>query len=145
MALLVKRDFDVITLLASAAQTSTSTGETAVRLPGMVNAIVFTLDITVDESTAADFLDVFVQTKVDGTNWLDVVHFTQNAGDDGAKRYIEKVAASPAFAGFSAINVALLAAGEVRDLIGDDWRVRFTVVDDSGSASFTFSVVACPM
>lgn len=143
MSLLVKKDFDAKTLLASAAQTATSTGETAIRLPGMVNAFAFTLDITVDESTAADLLDVFIQTKADGSKWTDVVHFTQNAGDDGAKRYVEKVAASPAFAGFEVGSA--LAAGEVRDLIGDEWRVRFTVNDDSGSASFTFSVTACPM
>lgn len=143
MALLPKRDYDATTLLASAAQTATSTGEAAVRMAGMVNAFAFTMDVTVDEQTAADLLDVFVQTKLDGTNWVDVVHFPQHAGDDGAKRYIEKVAASPAFAGFE--NGAALGAGAVRDLVGDEWRVRFTVVDDSGSASITFSVIACPM
>lgn len=143
MSLIAKTAYDVRTVLASAAQTATSTGEASVRLPGMVNAFGFTMDLTVDESTSADLLDVYVQTKADGTNWLDVVHFPQHAGDDGAKRYIEKVAASPAFSGFE--TGSALGAGNVRDLLGDDWRVRFTVVDDSGSASFTFSVTACPM
>lgn len=143
MALTVKKAADAITLLASAAQTATSTGETAVRLPGMVNGFAFTLNVTADESTAADLLDVFIQTKLDTTNWTDVVHFTQHAGNADTKRYIEKITASPAFAGFE-VGTAL-GAGAVRDLLGDDWRVRFTVVDDSSIASFTFSVTACPM
>lgn len=143
MALQVKKDYDAITLLASAAQTSTSTGEDAVRLPGMVNALALTMDLTVDESTAADLLDVYIQTKVDGSNWLDVVHFPQHAGNVGAKRYIEKVAASPAISGFE--TGSALGAGAVRDILGDDWRVRFVIVDDSASASFTFSVIVCPM
>lgn len=143
MALLPKNVPDATTLLASAARTATSTGEAAVRLPGMVNAFAFTLDVTVDESTAADLLDVYVQTKLDGSKWTDVVHFPQHAGNATAKRYIEKIVASPAFAGFEVGSA--LGAGAVRDLLGDDWRVRFTVVDDSSSASFTFSVAACPM
>jgi hypothetical protein len=109
----------------------------------MVNAFGFTLDVTVDEETVDDTLDVFVQTKIDGTNWIDVVHFPQHVGNAGAKRYIEKVAATPAFGGFE--NGTTLGVGEVRDLVGDDWRVRFDIVDDSTNASFTFSVTACPM
>lgn len=132
-----------VTLATASAVDSTSTGTTAKRLPGWARAFAFTLDLTVDESTASDLLDVFVQTKLDGTNWTDVVHFTQHAGNAGAKRYIEKVAASPAFAGFE-VGTAL-GAGAVRDLIGDDWRVRYTITDDSGSAAFTFTVHACPM
>jgi hypothetical protein len=142
MSLLPKKDYDAKALLASAARTATSTGE-AVRLPGTVSAIAFTLDVTVDESTAADTLDVYIQTKLDGTNWTDVVHFPQHVGNAGAKRYIAKITAVPTLAGFE-VGTAL-GAGEVRDLLGDDWLVRFDVTDDSGSASFTFSVVACPM
>ncbi len=143
MSLAVKTTYDATTLVALDSQSATSTGEDPVRLQGMVNAFVFTMDLTLDESTGADLLDVYVQTKADGTNWLDVVHFPQHAGDTGAARYIEKVAASPAFAGFE--NGSALGSGAVRDLIGDEWRVRFTVVDDSGGAVFTFSVIACPM
>jgi hypothetical protein len=139
----VKKTYDATTLAASAARDAATGATSAVRLPGMVNAIAFTMDLTVDESTAADRIDVFVQTKADGTNWLDVVHFTQHAGNAGVKRYIEKVAASPAVAGFE--NGAALGSGEVRDLLGDDWRMRWAVTDDSGSATFTFSVTACPM
>jgi len=143
MALQKFKTSEAVTLIASAAQTAASGYGAAKRLPGMVRAFAFTLDVTVDESTAADLIDVFVQTKADGSNWTDVVHFPQHVGNAGAKRYIEKVTAGPAFAGFE-VGTAL-AAGEVRDMLGDDWRVRFEINDDSGSASFTFSVTACPM
>lgn len=143
MAVQKKRDYDATTLLASGLRSATSTGEAAVRLAGMVRAFSVTLDVTVDEEDNSDTLDVFVQTKLDGTNWTDVVHFEQHVGDDGVKRYIEKVAAGPAFAGFE-VGTAL-GAGEVRDLVGDEWRVRFDITDGSGNAAFTFAVTACPM
>lgn len=146
MALLGKRVYDAVTLLPS---TTTAAGALDVqgdvfRLPGMVNAIVFTVDYANNDTDAGDLLDVFVQTKIDGTNWLDVVHFTQISGTTGARRFIEKVAASPAFAGFE-VGTAL-GSGQVRDLLGDEWRVRYTQVDDGDQdATFTFSVAACPM
>jgi len=142
MALEIKRDHDATALVASAARTETGNG-TSVRLPGMTNAMAFTLAVTADESTAADLLDVYVQTKLDGTNWTDVAHFTQHAGNTGAARYITKVTAQLATAEFE-VGTALGAAA-VRNLLGDEWRVRWAVVDDSQAASFTFAVTACPM
>jgi hypothetical protein len=108
----------------------------------MVNAFAFVLDVTAAATAAGDHLDVYVQTKLDGTNWVDVVHFTQLDGNGGTKRYFEKVVAGPAFAGFE--NGTALGEGEVRDLAGNPWRVRY-VVTDVDDPSFTFSVVACPM
>lgn len=145
MPLQAKRDHDVTTLLAA---TSTAAGAVntvgdSVRLPGMVNAMAFVLDVSAAATDAADTLDVKVQTKVDGTNWLDVVHFTQVVGNGGAKRYIEKLVADVACAGFE--NAAALGAGNTRDLLGDEWRVAYVQVDADTDASFTFSVTACPM
>jgi len=145
MALLTKRDHDAITLLASAAQTVTSTGQAAVRLPGMVQGFVFTLDVTVAATEAADTLDVYVQTKADGTNWVDVQRFTQVLGDGGAKRYYAKITAAIATTEFE--NATGLGEHSVRNLFGDDWRVRYVITDAgqaNDDASFTFSVVACP-
>lgn len=142
MALLTKRDYDATTLLASAARTTSSNGS-GVRLPGMVNALAFTLDVTVDESTGADKLDAYIQTKIDGTNWLDVIHFTQHDGNAGAKRYVAKIEANTSVSEFEVGSA--LTETNARDLLGDEWRVKWTITDDSGNASFTFSVVACPM
>lgn len=142
MAIQVKKVYDATTLQASTTQTS-STNSAAVRLPGRVKALAFILDITVDESSTADKLDVYIQTKLDGTNWLDVVHFTQANGDDGAKRYVAKIESTRAVTEFE--NGTALTETNARDLFGSDWRVKTAITDNSGSASFTFSVVACPM
>lgn len=140
----VKRAHDKVTLLASTttiAGAVTATGS-AVRLPGMVNAIAFTLDVTAAATDAGDTLDVAIQTKIDGTNWVDVVAFTQVLGNGGALRHIAKVSAETAQAMF--LNAAL-AAGNVRNLLGDEWRVSYVQVDADADATFTFSVTACPM
>jgi len=140
----VKRAHDKVTLLASTttAAGAVDTAGSSVRLPGMVNAIAFTLDVTAAATDAADTLDVKVQTKIDGTNWVDVVYFTQVLGNGGALRHVAKIFASVAEAMF--LNAAL-AAGTVRNLIGDEWRVAYVQADADADATFTFSVAACPM
>lgn len=144
MALQVKRDDDATTLLASGARTDTSTGTTAVRLPGMVHAFGFVLDVTAAATDSGDKLDVYIQTKLDGTNWLDVQRFTQVLGNGGAKRYIAKITTNVATGEFE--NGTGLSAASLRNLFGDEWRTRYVVTDaGTDNASFTFSVVACPM
>lgn len=139
-----KSTHEVVLMQASAAQVATNTGVAAVRLP-VADAYGFILDITADESTTADKLDVYIQTRFDdgGENWLDVVHFTQNNGDDGATQYVSKIVKAIAVTEYE-VGTAL-AETTVRHLMGDEWRVRWTVLDDSGSASYTFSVSAMPM
>ncbi len=132
------------TLLASAAQTTTNAGASAVRIPDAANGVAFVLDVTAAATDAGDTLDVFVQTMIDGTNWVDVVAFTQVVGNGGTKRHIAKVSADAAQAMFE--NGSALSAGSVRNLVGDEWRVRFAIADVSADdASFTFSVTATPM
>lgn len=110
----------------------------------MVNAMAFVLDLTAAATEVGDLLDVYVQTKVDGANWLDVGHFTQCLGNGGAKRYVTKLTAQLATAEFE--NATALAAAAVRNLLGDEWRVRWAITDaGDDNASFTFSVAACPM
>ena len=140
---------EAVTMLASAARTASANGDTVRLLDGPksagqpVSAISFTLDVTVDEQTAADKLDVYIQTKPDGTNWLDVVHFTQHDGDAAAKRYTAKIFADVAEAEFEVGSD--LAEDAVRNLFGVEWRVRVVIVNDSTNASFTFSVSATPI
>jgi hypothetical protein len=146
MSLEKKTDGDAIELLASTTQAGAATdnGSTNIYMPGMVNGFAFTLDVTAAATESNDKLDVFVQTKIDATNWLDVVHFTQCDGDGGVLTYVEKICADAAEAGFE--TGTALGEGEVRNLLGDMWRVRWVTLDPTGSnASFTFSVMACPM
>lgn len=131
-----------VTLLASAARTATNAGAASDRMPPAAG-YAFMLDVTAAATDTADTLDVFVQTLI-GDDWIDVVHFTQVLGDGGAKRYISKLLAGAELTEFE--TGSALAAAAVRHLCGDQWRVRYDVVD-SGDAdqSFTFSVVAIPM
>ena len=143
MPLLSKKAFDSTTVLASQTTSTTNTGTAAVKLPYPPVALAFVLDVTAAATDAVDSLDVYVQTKLDGTNWVDMVHFTQVVGNGGAKRFIAKVSASLAEALFN--NANTLATGNVRHLLGDEYRVRWDITDADSNCSFTFSVVACPM
>lgn len=101
--------------------------------------MIFVLHVTADESTVSDTLDVKVQCKVDGVNWIDIVAFTQHTGNLGEKKYVAKVVADAAEAMFTD---GALSAGNIRNLLGKEYRVDYTVNDDSGSAAFTFNVYA---
>lgn len=139
MATKTLRVGNVKTLLASATKTATGTG-TGVRLPGTILNLVCTLDVTAAASVAGDTLDVYVQTQLDGANWLDVVHFTQVVGNGGAKRYHTKMLGAGSVAEFEA-GTALSAAGH-RSIFGDNWRCRWAI--GGTSPSFTFSVAVIP-
>lgn len=137
--------FEPVELVASAARTATSTGTTAVDLlsrPGgqPAKSIAFVLDVSAAATDAADTLDVFVQTKLDGTNWVDVVHFTQVLGNGGAKRFFAKIETDTAVTMFE--NGTALGAAAVRALFGREWRARWAIVDADADGSFTFSLVA---
>ena len=133
-------------LAASAANTVTA-NLAAARFSVPPNGFIFVLDHTVDESTVLDTCDVYVQTMLDGTraagNWTDVVHFAQHLGNQGAERRIAKVLAAGVMLEFD--QTTLLAAGAVRHALGDNWRVRVEITDNSGAAAFTFSVMAIPV
>lgn len=127
-------------LLASGARTETGTGD-AVLLEGF-EVLEFQLDATAAATDVGDTLDVYIQTTLDGgTNWIDIVHFTQVLGNGGAKRYISKISASLALTEFE-VGTALGAAA-VRHLVGSQYRVRWAITDSgTDNASFTFSVRA---
>jgi hypothetical protein len=135
---------DAVTLHASGAETETGNGTVTGALPGGINGVILTLDVTAAATAVDDTLDVYVQTKVDGNNWLDVAHFTQVLGNGGAKRYVDKIHAHGSVALFE--TGSALAESAQRDLIGKDWRCRWAITDTApDNASFTFSVTALPM
>jgi len=128
-------------LEASSAKTASSTGTTAIGGRGEFRAAEFELDVTVSDTDAGDTLDVFIQTTIDGTNWLDVVHFTQVIGTDTAKRFVAKIVGTLAEAMYEVASA--LAAGSVRHILGKRYRARWDLVDaGADNASFTFSITA---
>ena len=114
----------------------------AVRVPRGIHALSLVLNVTAAATDNADTLDVKVQTMLDGTNWVDVCYFTQVLGDGGAKKHVAKIAAGVAQAMFSD---TALTAGNVRNLLGDEYRVNYVQADADSDAEFTFTVTACPM
>lgn len=141
-AMPTKGAYDATTLLASTTSLATAgVNSTSVRLPAPNNGLVFILDQTDAQTDVDDTLDVKVQTLLDGTNWVDVCHFTQTLGNGtDAQRFIAKITCAVNQAMFTD---GVLAAGSVRHLFGDDWRVNYVIVNPGGTAaSFTFSVVA---
>lgn len=144
MGAIVNKQDNSIEILASQTTIVTNTGTSAVRIQPWVKAVVFSLDVTAAATDATDTLDVTVQTTIDGTNWIDVVHFIQVLGNGSALIHIEKVEAANAVAGF--LGAAALGAGATRDIIGGSWRCKWVLVDAvADNASFTFSVTAQPM
>lgn len=131
---------DKLVLEASSAKVAASTGNTAQAFAMRRQGVLFQLDVTAAATEAGDTLDVFVQTTIDGTNWVDVVHFTQVVGNGGAKRYFAKCTSDLAEPMFE--NSAALAAGSVRNMIGTAYRCRWAMNDATtvGNISFTFSV-----
>lgn len=133
---------DVFELLASGERSATSNGSGIDLRSGSFAGLVFTLDVTAAASTVADKLDVYVQTRLDGTNWTDVARFGQCLGNGGAKRHIAKIVRITKESGFE-VGTAL-STNAVRNCFGDQYRVRWDITDDSSSAAFTFSVSAMP-
>jgi len=138
----VRQTFRVKTLKASSAVVATGNTGTSVKIPDALNAMGFVVDVTAAGTAAADTTNIYVQTKLDGTNWVDIYRATEIAGNGGAKRYIAKVTGALATAGFE--NGAALGEAAVRNMLGDEYRVRWVVVDDT-DPSCTFSVTAIPM
>lgn len=134
-----------VTLQASTTENGTDEGGASHPMPDAPSGMVFILDVTAAATAAGDKLDVFVQTlptSVLTDDFVDIVHFTQVAGNGGAKRYIAKVTGAVNTAEFE--TGAALGAGAVRNLLGNRYLVRW-VVTDVDTPNFTFSVVAIPM
>ena len=127
------------TLLASTAATATGNGS-AVALDSFNrqyrHGLIFVLDVTAAARAVGDTLDVFVGSLLDGTNWLDVVHFTQVLGNGGAVRYVSKITPYLGQAEFS--YGATLAAASIRQILSDQLRVRWTIA--GATPNFTFNV-----
>jgi hypothetical protein len=122
----------------SAVQTATGTG-TLVDTQAEWSVALWQLEVTAAATAANDTLDVFIQTTVDGTNFIDIVHFAQVLGNGGTKRFLDRTLVDTTQAEFE--TGTALAASNVRHLFGDAYRVRWTIASGT-AASFTFSVKA---
>jgi hypothetical protein len=131
----------VETLFASAAVSSDAT-ETAVSGMARYSQAEIVLKCSAAASTAADLLDVYIDTSFDGTTWINVGLFTELVGNGGAKTYHMLI--NPAsVVGTTITDVSAdLGSDGVRHILGDRLRARFDITDDSGSAEFTCEIKA---
>lgn len=130
-----------VELLASAARVAGSANGAAVASLGGYRGAEIQLDVTAAATDVDDTLDVYVQTTIDGVNWIDIVHFLQVLGTGGAKRFVCKVVAGEP-QGVVDVSSALVE-GDVRHILGDQLRARWDIVDPAGAnASFTFGLKA---
>lgn len=97
------------------------------------------LDVTAAAETSDDTLDVYLQTTIDGVNWIDIYHFTQVLGDGGPVRYYGKLIWDAALTEFE--NADTFDPGASRPVIGDRYRPRWVVVN-TDAPSFTFGITA---
>ena len=116
----------------SASETTTSTGIIVVHLH-TPKWVVCELHLTAASGTS---LDVFLQTRIDDTQWIDVIHFTQFIGSATEKSLVSTLKGDLDEAEYATSTT--LAVGTVRNTLGADYRARWDVV----SGDFTFSVEA---
>lgn len=101
------------------------------------STFTFQLDVMETDATPYDFLDVYISTTVDGgLHWVDTYRFARVAGNDYVAQFLGEI--QYGLEGFEA--AASLDEAEGRALIGSRYRVRWEITDDSGDASFEFSV-----
>ncbi len=135
------------TLLASTVvATPTSTSATAVTGLGIYKQVMILLNVTAAANAIDDTLDVYIDTSPDGgTTWLNVVHYPQVLGNDGAKKFTATLDPAGA-AGTACVAVTSdAAANTVRpSIFTDRLRVRYVTVDGiiPGASTFTFVVTA---
>lgn len=127
-----------IAMAASAARTTSS--NSADFDIGGFDTVTVVLDVTAAATDAGDTLDVSIEA-LDGSTYIEVLHFTQVLGNGGAKRFVATIKAEQL--AIADISTATLAAGNIRHFLTDTIRAKWAIVD-SGDAnqSFTFSVNA---
>lgn len=126
-----------LNLKASSAETAT--GQSVATFPAKYASLAAKLIMTNADAAVGDTLDVSIQTRLDGTNWFDVLAFTQVLGNgDDDLVHIGKINGELAETMFE--KDTALAAGNVRNIIGPELRVSWVIA--GATPSFTFSVVA---
>lgn len=144
MARIVRRVSESEIMLPLLARTASSSGEDVFRFADEMLAIIFTLNVASSSGDGADRIEVFVQTSVNGTAWFDVASFPSVTVNDGSKEYVAKLSSTAGEATFE-MGVAL-SGGDIRNILGNDWRVRYDITDiATPNAEFVFSVSALPV
>ena len=104
-------------------------------------ALIFVCEFTAKATDVGDTCDVYVDVSIDGTKWINAIHFTQALGNgtDAATEYAVLIPSGTNTA--PTVATADCASGAVRgDLFGAQYRARWVIVDADANGTFTFSV-----
>ena len=114
------------------ATTTAGTNSTAVVLGGYWRRAIVVLDHTVAGLDAPDTLDVYVDVSLDGSKWINAIHFTQKAGNAAAST--EFAILDPSTPGTATVvSTASANAATVRpSAFGLQMRERHVIVDGAG-------------
>lgn len=119
----------------------TATNGTAVYLGGERGRYIFLLNVTAAAAESDDLLDVYIDWSLDNVTYINGGHFTQLAGDGGAKKFY--MIFDPSAPGTSVIDAtADAASGAVRPaMFGPYVRGRYVCTEGAGgsAAGYTFS------
>ena len=134
---------ELLTLEAAGAHVANANGA-AVEVSGERLVYAVLLNIISSATAANDTLDVYVDTTFDTTTWINIVHFTQQAGDGAAAREIAVIVPGNAVAATTTVVTADAAVTTIRPgYIGRYLRARWVCVDGGGGdTSHNFSVEA---
>ena len=130
---------EAVVLAASAARVASGTGD-GFRIRRPIGSLIAILELTNAHSASGDTLDVVVQTRL-GSTWVDVAAFTQVLGNGtDTLQFVAKLSATEPQTLFG--TATGLTAGNVRHILGDEWRAKWTI---AGTGTFTFSVTIVPV
>lgn len=130
----------VVTLLDQTEITGDGNTDEGINLDREPSQADFDLFVSATELDSGVTLDVYVQTSVDGTNWIDIAHFPQIDGDGNAHHYVMRVDQLDID---TALDVAAsLDAGSERDILGLRYRVRYDTGSETTATGFTTTVTA---
>ena len=134
---------ELLTLEAAGAHVANGNGA-AVEVSGERLVYAILLNITPSATAAGDTLDVYIDTTFDNATWVNIVHFTQQAGNGAAAREVAVIVPGNAVAATTTVVTADAAVSTIRPgYIGRYLRARWVAVDGGGGdTSHTFSVEA---
>jgi hypothetical protein len=128
----------------TAATTTAGTNSTAAVIGGYWRRAIIVLDHTASGVDAADTLDVYVDVSIDGSKWVNAVHFAQKAGNAAAST--EFAILDPSNPGTATVVATSdNAVSTVRpSAFGMQMRERHVIVNGAGgnAPSHTYSVKA---
>ncbi len=120
--------------------TDAASADGAIDVSPATRSFVFMLAVTAAATDSGDVLTVQIEGSIDGTNWVECVTFATHAGDVAAEEYYEPLTIATNASGF--LGSAAQGAASALGVVFRKYRVKWSIAETGGNASFTFEVGA---